>query len=171
MKQAGVWILAIGLLGGFCAVAQPGAITIKAAKKVAGSRDGGNITGGKNIDLRERDLYYEFAVRSMVPQSSELTVEWVILVETMKGRLRVVSEGNQSITLKPGETSLVETPLFALRSESGPKGSTAKGEIEGCAVRVTDSAGNLVGVLYEPESRRKQLDEAFHGKVRKRKAL
>lgn len=169
MKRLGVWVVAINMLGAAFASAQPGTVTIKAEKHVAGSRDGANITPGKNIDKRERDLYYAFDVRNTAAQPADLSVQWVILVETMKGRLRTASDGRASVALKPGETTTVETPLFALREESGPKGKTAKGEIEGIGVRVTDANGVLLGSLYEPATRRKQIEEAFNGNVPRRK--
>ncbi len=169
MKHVGVWVVAINMLGAVFATAQPGTVTIKAEKHVVGSRDGANITPGKNIDTKARDLYYTFDVRSMAPQPADLSVEWVILVETMKGRLRTVSDGRETVALKPGETATVETPLFTLREESGPKGKTAKGEIEGIGVRVTDASGVLIGSLYDPATNRRQIEEAFNGNVPQRK--
>jgi hypothetical protein len=169
MKRLGVWVVAINMLGAVFASAQPGTVTIKAEKHFAGTRDGADITAGKNIDKLSRDLFYTFDVRSMAPQPADLTAEWVILVKTMKGRLRTVSDGRETLTLQPGETKTVETPMFALREESGPKGKTAKGEIEGIGVRVTDANGVLVGSLFEPATQRQQIEEAFSGNVPKRK--
>ncbi len=158
------------VLGTMVAVAQPGSITIKASKKSAGSRDGGNITAGKNIRVSEHDIYYVFDFRSMSATPREnLRVEWVVLVETMKGKLRTASEGSETISLSSGQAATVETPLITLKAESGPKGKTFKGEIEGVGVRVTDAAGSLVGELYEPASNRKLIDDAFNGEIRKRK--
>ena len=170
MNRSVAWVvLLLGLFGAAQALAGAGYLTIKATKKTADTREGGNVTMGKNIQLEERDVYYELDIRSMAATPQELRVDWVVLVKTIKGRLRTADRGEETITLKTGETKTLETSLITLREEAGPKGNGFKGKIEGVGVRVTDAEGAVVGELYEPATSRKNLEDAFAGEIKRRK--
>jgi len=147
-----------------------GGLTIKATPKAGGARKGGNITAGKNIQKEERDMYYAFDIRSMAPApQADLRVEWVVLVKTMKGKLRTATEGHEVVSINPGQTRTVESETFILRKEEGPKGRDFEGKVEGVGVRVLDAQGTLMADLYDPPANRKALEEAFSGEVKKRR--
>ena len=169
MKKVKVWVMVALVLCAAQVFAGPGFVSIKATKKTADVREGGNVTMGKNIQLEERDVLYEFDIRSMAAAPQELRVDWIVLVKTIKGKLRTAGQGEETITLKAGETKTVETAAITLREETGPKGNGFKGKIEGIGVRVTDASGALVGELYDPISSQKIVQDAFAGNVKKRK--
>lgn len=144
----------------------PGLITIKGTKKKESSREGGRVRQGKNVATKQDDLYYVFDLSTLSKDTPpEVTVRWVVLVNTMMGRLRVASQGSEKVALSAAKPTQVETPIFTLNEEKGPRGAKFEAEVAGYAVRVTDAAGNLVGEKFDPESARKRLSDAFDGRV------
>lgn len=140
----------------------PNSITITAKKMSAGSRDGGTVGPVKSVKRTQEDIYYEFNLRSMEPDVlSPVTVRWVILVSTLKGSLREASKGSAQVSLTPARVEIVETPLFTLREQEGPKGAKFEAEVFGWGVRVMGPDGSLISECIQPEKHRKQVEAAF----------
>ena len=167
MSRLMLRIVVVLLLAASAYALTPGAIVIKGTKKKDGSRDGGNITAGKNVAHSQDDIYYQFDLSTMskdVP--SEVKVKWVVLVSTMKGRLRLASQGEKPATLTMGgQPARVETPIFTMNEERGPKGRKFEAEIVGYGVKVLDDKGNVLAEKYDPESAHKRLTDAFDGNL------
>jgi hypothetical protein len=142
--------------------AAPSAISITAKKKSAGSRSGGNIGQVKNVKRTQDDIYYEFNLRTMSPQTpSPVTVKWVVLVSTVRGALREASKGKETIELVTAKPAVVETPIFTLHEQEGPKGANFEAEIFGVGVRVFGPDGAQLAEYLQPEKHRKQIQSAF----------
>ncbi len=160
-----MFLLAVALLLAPVAdvVAQPPSpISITAKKKSAGSREGGAIGVVRNAKLTQEDVYYEFGLRTMSPQTpTPVTVQWVVLVSTVRGGLREASKGKESVELVTARPATVETPLFTLLEREGPKGAGFEAEIFGVGVRVHGPDGAKLAEFMQPEKHRKQIETAF----------
>ena len=142
--------------------APPSAISITAKKKSAGTRDGGTIGQIKNIKRSQEDVYYQFNLRTMSPQTpSPVTVRWVVLVSTVRGTLREASKGEMSVELVTAKPAEVETPIFTLLEQEGPRGADFEAEIFGVGVRVYAPDGTQLAEYLQPEKHRKQIESAF----------
>lgn len=154
------------LLGQVVLGAAPSAVTIKGVKKTEGSRSGDTIGPVRTIERKQDDVYYQFNLMTMSPSiSSNVTVQWVVLVTTQRGRLRLASQGKEAVTLPMARTVSVETPIFTMNESRGPKGHKAESEIFGYGVRVYDASGQLISEAFDPASAQKRLEEAFAGKL------
>lgn len=154
------------LLGSVVWGAAPSVVTIKGVKKWEGSRSGDVIGPVRTIERKQDDVYYQFNLMTMSPSvSSNVTVHWVVLVTTQAGRLRLASEGKESVVLPMARTVTVETPIFTMNESRGPRGHKSEAEIFGYGVRVYDAGGQLLSESYEPASAQKRLNDAFAGKL------
>lgn len=140
----------------------PSSISITAKKKSAGSRSGGHIGQVKNVKSTQEDVYYEINLRTLSPQTpSPVTVQWVVLVSTVKGALREASKGKETVELVAAKPSVVETPLFTMQERQGPKGAEFEAEVFGVGVRVFGPDGTKLAEYLQPEKHRKQIESAF----------
>ena len=144
--------------------AMPGSILITATKVKEGSREGGHIRSGKNVERKQDDLYYTFEIKSMSPANpSSVVVKWVVLASTVGGNLRIASQGEEEASLGTGAPTIVETPLFTLAEEKGPRGKKFEADVIGYGVRVLDEQGQVLSEKLDPASESKRLTEALDG--------
>ncbi|MBU1693290.1 MAG: hypothetical protein KKC51_04935 [Verrucomicrobia bacterium] len=110
----------------------------------------------------EKQVLYEVEVKSRSPAvPSDLTVEWLILVEGAGGRVFPGTLGRQSITVATGQSATLQTEpvkLVGREWRGGPRPGTVEDDIAGYGIRVLATDGTLLAEKYEPPSVKSRVD-------------
>lgn len=109
-----------------------------------------------------KDVGYEFTLTRLAPSLGEVaTVEWMVMVEGMAGRLRVGTRGRQETALPLGQEAVVQTGPVRLEERSWQRGGnpgTIESSIVGYALRVLDAQGNVAYEEFKPASVKNDID-------------
>jgi hypothetical protein len=110
----------------------------------------------------EKQVLYAIEVQSRSPAvPSDLTVEWLILVEGAGGRVFPGTFGRKSITVAVGQSTTIETEPVKLEGRewrNGVNPGTVKDDIAGYGIRVLATDGALLAEKYEPSSAKSRVD-------------
>lgn len=90
-----------------------------------------------------------------------LTVEWLVVVETVEGRRVPADSGSEEIKLPIGRPVEKITPPVSLmgRTWRGKRGGTVKDNVVGVAVRVRREDGTIVAESYQPRDIEPKVDD------------
>jgi len=138
-------------------------IVITATKKTMDEFKGGEqaLWRGTSRSV-EKQVFYEIEIKSWsVAVPSDLTVEWLILVEGAGGRVFPGTLGRKSIGLTAGHSATIETePVKLLGREwrDGPNPGTVEDDIAGYGIRVLATDGAVLAEKYEPLSVKSRVD-------------
>ena len=163
IRKIGFGIVAIGFGLAAMHVEAADQITITATKKTAQQSKGSQqeLPRGTTQAV-EKEIVYVVELRSMIPHpATDLTTEWVLLVEMAGGRVAPGNSGSKPVSLNFGQALSFETgPVTLLSREwnTARGGGTVKDNIAGYGIRVVDSAGAVLAEKYEPLSAKSQID-------------
>lgn len=152
-------------------------IVITATKKTMDEFKGGeqDLWRGTSRSV-EKQVFYEIEVKSRSPAvPSDLTVEWLILIEGAGGRVFPGTLGRRSITLALGQATTLETDPVKLEGREwrgGLNPGTVEDSIAGYGIRVLATDGSIVAEKYDPPSVKSRVDwnllaESQSEKIRK----
>ncbi len=105
----------------------------------------------------------ELSIRRTNPTVGEHTkVEWVVLLEDMRGATRVGTSGSQQIHSNVGVPVEIVSDPFTLKERTfNGEGNRGNGSVEqsvkGYAVRITDASGQELGSKFQPASIEKDV--------------
>jgi len=105
----------------------------------------------------------EMSIRRINPTLGEhAKVEWVVLLEDMRGAVRVATSGSQMLHSNVGVPVEVVSDTFTLKERTfNGEGNRGNGSVEqsvkGYAVRITDEEGRELGTKFQPSSIEKDV--------------
>lgn len=151
------------LLLAFTAAARTETISIAATKRTVGQTSGNEqaMPRGTSRSIEERVVYRFVLQRASAQDFGALTVEWIVCVERMEGRVTPVATGRRIVEIPPAESVTIETdPILLLGREwiDGPNPGTVEDVLAGYGIRVLDPAGAVVAEKYEPATMKTTVD-------------
>lgn len=138
-------------------------IEITATRKTLDTRKGNeqDLWRGTSQAV-EKQVYYEIELKSWSPAvPSDVTVEWLVLVEGAGGRLFPGTFGSKSVSLALGQSATVETEPVKLEGREWTGGlnpGTVEDSIAGYGIRVLSTDGAVLVEKYEPSSVKPDVD-------------
>jgi hypothetical protein len=166
-RVLGAAILALGLGGVFRADAQS-RIQKNAVRLTVSERTIAEEKGVKQqvprgtLQARTEEVSQVITMQRMdATLPARLTVEWLIVVETVEGRRAPADSGTREIDLPIGRPVEMVTPPVPLsgRTWRGKRGGTVKDNIVGVAVRLRKEDGTIVSESYQPKEIEPKVDD------------
>lgn len=112
--------------------------------------------------LSEKQVVYAFSLQRMTPDTSEqATASWILMRESMDGRLSEAARGDSVVSLPLGRAVALESAPVTLTerewSRHGGSG-TVGSSLAGYGLRILDDKGQIIAERYDPASIEKEID-------------
>jgi hypothetical protein len=120
-----------------------------------------------SIQRIEKEQILSMELRRINPTVGEhATVEWVVVLEGVKGQPMLGTYGSQPIHTQIGIPITLESESFSLKERNfngdGKTGNaSAEQKVKGYGIRVVDQDGNEIGTKFQPSSVEEDARKVF----------
>ena len=150
-------------LSSFWAMAQTNGFQITGTVKTKSKEDGdAQQRFRREVSFDEKTKVLEMKFRRTNPTVGEqVTVNWGVWIKDMKGRVRLITQGERDIMTTVGVMVELTSDPFSLVEKNVDMNSgrthDKEQDVEGYAVWMTDPAGQVVGYKFQPSRMKEEV--------------
>ncbi|MGA0333034.1 MAG: hypothetical protein ACO3N7_01925 [Kiritimatiellia bacterium] len=168
------FLLGVLILSALTLKAQPVAFDISGTLKTVEKNDSQQLKRPlADVDVKEKMRILEITLRRTNPTvSGEVKVEWLVVMQDIRGRLRPATRGEQAVSLAVGIEQKLESAPFSIKEAKidfdnrWNDDKKVEQEVEGYAIILRNPEGEEVGAKFQPKSLEEKVRQAMAGAAR-----